>query len=89
MDNELIIISGDWNVALNPKFDTNHPSNVYQARSKKKNSDFMDSCDLVDIYRTFYSNTRKYGWKRFNGTERSRLDFFSSIFTVWSRYCCS
>ena len=36
MDNELIVIGGDWNVALNPKIDTNHPSNVYRVRGRKK-----------------------------------------------------
>ena len=50
MDNGLIIIGGDWNVAMNPKIDTNHPSNVYRARSRKKILDFMDSYDLVDVY---------------------------------------
>ena len=75
MDNELIIIGGDWNVAVNPKIDTNHPSNVYRARSRKKILDFMDSYDLVDVYRTLHSNTRNYSWRRFNGTQRSRLDF--------------
>ena len=79
MDNELIIIGGDWNVATNPKIDTNHPSNVYRARSRKKMLDFMDSYDLVVVYRTLRSNTRKYSWRRFNGTQRSRLDFFSDL----------
>ena len=36
MDNELIVIGGDWNVALNPKIDSNQPSSVYRARSRKK-----------------------------------------------------
>ena len=76
MDNELIIIGGDWNVAMNPKIDTNHPSNVYRARSRKKSLDFMDCYDLVDVYRTLHSYTGKYSWGRFNGTQRSRLDFF-------------
>ena len=35
MDNELIVIGGDWNVALNPKFDSNQPSSVYCARSRR------------------------------------------------------
>ena len=73
MDNELIIIGGDWNVAMNPKIDTNHPSNVYRARSRKKILDFMDSYDLVDVYRTLHSNTRN----TVGGVlMRSRLDFF-------------
>ena len=76
MDNELIIIGGDWNVAMNQKIDTNHPSNVYQARSRKKISDFMDSYDLVDVYRTLHSNTRKYSWRRF------------SVHQVWPKPPC-
>ena len=35
MNNEMIIIGGDWSIALNPKIDTNQPSNVYRARSRK------------------------------------------------------
>ena len=34
--NELIVIGGDWNVALNPKIDSNQPSSVHRARSRKK-----------------------------------------------------
>ena len=53
MDNELIVIGGDWNVALNPKIDSNQPSSVYRARSRKKIIDFMNSYDLVDVYSFF------------------------------------
>ena len=35
MDNELIVTGGDWNVALNPKIDSNQPSSVYCARSRR------------------------------------------------------
>ena len=77
MANELIVIGGDWNVALNPKIDTNHLSNVYVVRSRKKTCDFMNDYDLVDIYRTLRADTRKYSWRRFNVMQRSR--FFSCI----------
>ena len=36
----------------------------------------MKSYDLVDVYRTLHRDTRKYSWRRFNSTQRSRLDFF-------------
>ena len=75
MDNELIVIGGDWNAALNPKIDSNQPSSVYRARSRKKIIDFMNSYDLVDVYRTLHKDTRKYSWRRFNSTQRSRLDY--------------
>ena len=32
--NELIVIGGDWNVALNSKINTNHPNNVYRVRTR-------------------------------------------------------
>ena len=79
MDNELIVIGGDWNVALNPKMDTNHPRNVYRIRSRKNIFDFMNDYELVDIYRTLDADTRKYSWKRFNGMQKSRLDLFSCL----------
>ena len=79
MDNELIVIGGDWNVALNPKIDSNQPSSVYCARSRGEN-DFINSYDLVNVYRTLHKDTRmdtrKYSWRRFNSTQRSRLDYF-------------
>ena len=75
MDNELIVIGGDWNVTLNPKIDSNQPSSVYCARSRKT-IDFMNSYDLVDVYITLHKDIRKYSWRRFNSTRRSRLDYF-------------
>ena len=36
----------------------------------------MNDYDLVDMYITLHSNTRKYSWRRFNGMQRSRLYFF-------------
>ena len=51
-----IVIGGDWNVALNPKIDSNQPSSVYQARSRGDFVvvDFMNSYDFVDVYRTLH-----------------------------------
>ena len=37
--------------------------------------DFMNEYDLDGVYRTLHSDTRKYSWRRFNVTQRSRLDF--------------
>ena len=73
-DNELIVVGSDWNVALNPTLDTNHPSNIYRNRSRGKIQEFIEQCDVVDIFRCLYPNIRKYTWRRF--TQRSRLDKF-------------
>ena len=36
---------------------------------------FMNSYDLVDVYRTLHKDTRNYSWRRLNSTQRSRLDY--------------
>ena len=63
-------------MALNPKTDSNHPTNIYHARSQKQTVDFMNTYDLVDVYRNLHVDTRQYSWRCFNGTQRSRIDYF-------------
>ena len=41
----------------------------------EKKIDFMNSYDLLDVYRTLHKDTRRYSWRRFNSTQRSRLDY--------------
>ena len=52
---------------------------MYRARSRKekrkKKEDFMNSYDLVDVNRTLHKDSRKYSWRCFNSTQRSRLDY--------------
>ena len=38
----------------------------------------MNNYELSDVYRTLHNDNdiRKYSWRRFNGTQRSRLDYF-------------
>ena len=76
MDNEMIVVGDDWNNALNLTIDTNQPFNVYRARRREKIIEFMHDYDLVDIYRTLHSDIRKHSSRRFNGTQRSRFDYF-------------
>ena len=75
-DNNDMIIAGDWNIALDPKLDSNHPSNIYKVKSRQVLSSFMNSNNVIDIFRILHGSARKYTWKRFNGTQRSRIDYF-------------
>ena len=74
--NEEMILAGDWNVALNPKLDSSHPSNIYKVRSRKTVLSFMNNNNVIDIFRKLNGDSRKYTWRRINGTQRSRIDFF-------------
>ena len=49
---------------------------MYRARNRKKIIDFMNSYDLVDVYRTLHKDTIKYSWRRFNSIQRRRVDYF-------------
>ena len=51
LDNESIVIGADCNLALNPNIASNHPTNIYHARSRKQIHDIMNTYDLVDVYR--------------------------------------
>ena len=83
MDYESTVIGCDWNVALNPKIDSNHPTNIYRARSRKQIVNIMNTYDLVDVYRNLHADTRRYSWRRFNGTQRSRIDCFLVSEHLW------
>ena len=56
--------------------DTNHSSNIYRNRSRGRIQESTERCDVVDIFRSLYPNIRKYTWRRLNGTQRSKLDYF-------------
>ena len=38
--------------------------------------DFMNSYDLVNVYRTLHKDSRKYSCRCFKSTQRSRLNYF-------------
>ena len=58
--NELTVVGGDWDVALNPTLHTNHPSNIYMNRSKGRVQEFTERCDVVDNFRSLHPNIRKH-----------------------------
>jgi len=47
--NELTVVGGDWDVALNPSLDTKHPSKVYRNRSREKIQKFIEQCNVVHL----------------------------------------
>ena len=45
-DNEPIVVGGDWNVAVNPTLDTNHPSSVNRNRSRGKIQELIECLNV-------------------------------------------
>lgn len=76
IDNEYVIIGGDWNVALDVQLDVFRYKCVSRPRARRRICDMMDVLDLIDIWRDFNPNKRQYTWRRFNSTQQGRLDYF-------------
>lgn len=75
-DNDNFIIGGDWNVVLDAVKDTCHYRNVNRPRAMETVHDMMSVYNLVDVWREMNPNRRQYTWRRTNGKQRGRLDYF-------------
>ena len=74
-DNEILIISGNWNFVQNTEYNYLHINNP---RARKVVLDTMDEKSLVDVWRLFNEDVRAYTWKRKNPVRKqARLDYFS------------
>ena len=77
MDNENIILGGDWNIVLDYKLDTrNRNSSAGRPRSRQKIIEMITLFELVDIWRHLYPEKKGYTWRRYNSFQQSRLDYF-------------
>jgi hypothetical protein len=73
LDNESIILGGDWNLALDPKIYTNH-GHVYRCNSRQAiQTGIKKNYMLNDIFRELHTGARKY---TLNSLQRSRLVYF-------------
>ena len=73
MENDNIIIGGDWNVILNPRIDSrNYSSFVNRPQSRKKIIEMMNRYDMIDVWRELFPTKKSYTWRRFNSIQQSR-----------------
>ena len=73
-----IIIGGDFNVCLNPNLDKQGGAKVKQSAWAKQIYEMAETNDLIDVWRTFNEDKRRFTWRSFtkNGRVSSRLDFW-------------
>ena len=77
LDNENIIVGGDWNCILDMKLDSrNYLSTINRPKTRARIKDFMADNNLVDIFRKLYPNKRAYTWRRWKTIKQGRLDYF-------------
>ena len=73
-----IIIGGDFNVCLNPNLNKQGGAKVKQSVRAKQIYEIAETNDLIDVWRTFNEDKRRFTWRSFtkNGRVSSRLDFW-------------
>ena len=70
------IICGDWNLVINPDLDTQNYVHVNNPKARKVVLDLIDDLNLVDPWRCYNPNVKRFTWRQTNPIKQSRLDFF-------------
>ena len=75
MQNEHIVLGGDYNIYMNPRLDKldTMPEHHDNQNYREDITSFLDINNLVDVWRTLNPNERFFTWHR--GDKRTRLDY--------------
>ena len=82
LNNDNIIMCGDWNLVINPDLDTNNYLHINNPRARNEVLDIIIEEDgFLDTYRIFHEEKREYTWSRRNPVRKqASLDFFLTSF---------
>ena len=75
-DCEEIVLGGDFNLVLDVQKDKKGGNPVTHKNSLKEVQNIANSLDLIDIWRVFNSDAKRFTWRRKNPEIHCRLDFF-------------
>ena len=76
MNNESVIIGGDWNVLPDMDKDTYRYRGGNRPRARLKIAEMLDLMKLKDIWRELNPTKTQFTWRRFNSVQQGRLDYF-------------
>ena len=81
LNNERIILCGDWTLVLNPDLDTNNYLHINKPRARQEVLNILEDDEFLDTYRAFHEEKREYTWCRRNPIRKqARLDLFLTTF---------
>ena len=83
-DNNFNIITGDFNLIMDPVSDCKNYIHVNNPKAREKVIDICAEHNLIDIWREFNMEKRQFSWRTKNGNKHARLDLFlisESLFT--------
>ena len=70
------MICGDLNLTLNPELDCFNYTSLNNPRARNVVLNIIHDFGLVDLYRYFHPDEKRYTWRRRNPLKQSRLDYF-------------
>ena len=70
------IITGDFNLVLDPLKDSYNYSNTNNPKSREIILNLLTNHNMIDIYRHCHPNKLEYTWKRRTPSKKARLDYF-------------
>lgn len=70
------IISGDYNLVLDPNMDCYNYVNVNNPKAREVVLEMIVECDLIDCWREENLEEKQFTWFKKNPIKKARLDFF-------------
>lgn len=71
-----IILTGDWNLVLDPSKDYENYKTVNNLKAQEKLLQIINDLNLCDIWREMNPECRRFTWRRARPQQQSRLDYF-------------
>ena len=72
-----LILTGDWNLVLNPELASQNYKHINNPKCREKVIDMRKELSLVDIWRELNARCKRFTWRRSQPVlQQSRLDFF-------------
>ncbi|GFO33597.1 endonuclease domain of the non-ltr retrotransposon line-1 [Plakobranchus ocellatus] len=79
MQNQNLIIVGDWNLLLDPDMDGENYLHIYNPRARQAMHKLISNLNLIDVWRDENLESKKYTWRRLlsnKSVQKGRLDLF-------------
>ena len=70
------VICGDFNLVLDPKMDSDHYKNLNNPKAGQVVLNIINDYNLIDAFRTFHPDVKRYSWRKKNPMKQARLDYF-------------
>ena len=72
-----LILTGDWNLVLNPELDSQNYKHINNPKCREKVIDMTNELSLVDIWRELNARCKRFTWRHSQPVlQQSHLDFF-------------